>query len=161
MTIKQVLSDGKFPVKIWTDDIEDEAKQQLKNLSNMSFIHKHIAVMPDAHAGKGSTVGAVIVTRGAIIPSAVGVDIGCGMMAVKVQNLNAGHLASDKILKDLRDGIEAAIPVGFNQNKEINKRVESLFTPTYFMGNLSLSFETSLISGGNNSGTRDKMLCQM
>lgn len=106
----KVLSEGKFPVKIWTDHVEKEALEQLHNISTMPFIHKHIAVMPDVHAGKGATVGSVIPTVGAVIPAAVGVDIGCGMCAVPT-SLKAEDLPDS--LKALRMDIEQAIPVGF------------------------------------------------
>ena len=108
--IKKVLNKGKFPVKIWTDEIELEALQQLHNIANMPFIHQHIAVMPDVHYGIGATVGSVIATKKAIIPAAVGVDIGCGMMAVET-NLTANDLPES--LKEIRDDIERAIPHGF------------------------------------------------
>src|SRR5690349_10326987 len=84
MPIDVVISGGKVPVKVWAKDLENEAYQQVRNMALLPFIHKHVAVMPDAHAGKGSTVGTVIATRGAIIPAAIGVDIGCGMCAVKL-----------------------------------------------------------------------------
>lgn len=77
MPIKQVLESSHVPVKIWTDDIEDEAKQQLKNVGALPFVYRHVAAMPDAHHGIGATVGSVIATKGAICPAAVGVDIGC------------------------------------------------------------------------------------
>ena len=133
--IKKVLSDGKFPVKVWTDDIEEEALQQLRNLSNMPFIHRHVAVMPDVHAGRGSTIGTVIATKGAIIPSAVGVDIGCGMMAVKT-SLKADEISSDIVLKKLRFGIEEIVPVGFSANSEIDSYTEMIFRASYLSGNL-------------------------
>jgi len=84
MPVKNVLKTptSKHVVKVWTDDLENQAKQQLLNLSTLPFIHKHIAVMPDVHMGKGATIGSVIPTKGAIIPAAVGVDIGCGMLAI-------------------------------------------------------------------------------
>jgi len=84
---------GASPIKMWTSGVpvEAEAKQQLANTAKMPFIYKHIAVMPDVHLGKGSTIGSVIPTLGAIIPAAVGVDIGCGMMAAKT-TLNARDL---------------------------------------------------------------------
>ena len=77
--------EGGRPVKMWTKGVpvEEDAKRQLSNTAKMPFIYKHIAVMPDVHLGKGSTIGSVIPTLGAIIPAAVGVDIGCGMMAAK------------------------------------------------------------------------------
>ena len=76
---------GGVPIKAWTKgvEIEDEARQQLHNVALLPFIHKHVAVMPDCHWGMGATIGSVIPTKGAIIPAAVGVDIGCGMMAVQ------------------------------------------------------------------------------
>ena len=76
------------PIKAWTRGvpIEDAALKQLKNVASLPFIHKHVAVMPDVHWGMGATVGSVIPTVGAIIPAAVGVDIGCGMMAVRTRS---------------------------------------------------------------------------
>jgi len=102
---------GGSPVKMWTRGVpvESEARQQLANTAKMPFIYKHIAVMPDVHLGKGSTIGSVIPTLGAIIPAAVGVDIGCGMMAAKT-TLNARDLPDN--LGPLRSAIEKAIPHG-------------------------------------------------
>ncbi len=99
------------PVKMWTRGVpvEAEAKVQLSNTAKMPFIYKHIAVMPDVHVGKGSTIGSVIPTLGAIIPAAVGVDIGCGMMAAKT-TLRAADLPDN--LGPLRSAIERAIPHG-------------------------------------------------
>ncbi|MFX4486003.1 RtcB family protein, partial [Acinetobacter baumannii] len=81
------------------------------------FIYKHIAVMPDAHSGRGSTIGSVIPTLGAIIPAAVGVDLGCGMMAVRT-TLNARELPDN--LRPIRDAIENAIPVGMGKWHDLN-----------------------------------------
>ena len=89
--------------------IEPAAKQQLENISELPFIFKHIAVMPDCHLGKGATVGSVIATKGAIIPAAVGVDIGCGMIAVKTKFF-ARDLPDS--LERVRAGIERRIPLG-------------------------------------------------
>ncbi len=114
MPIKTIITKGKAPVKIYTDDIEHEAYQQLLNLSQLPFIHSHIAVMPDVHAGKGATVGSVIPTAGAIIPAAVGVDIGCGMNALRL-SIKAHDLPDN--LRSLRLFIEDAVPVGFNMHK--------------------------------------------
>ncbi len=99
------------PVKMWTQGVpvEEEAKRQLENTAKMPFIFKHLAVMPDVHLGKGSTIGSVIPTLGAIIPAAVGVDIGCGMMAAKT-SLHACDLPDN--LSALRDVIEQAVPHG-------------------------------------------------
>jgi tRNA-splicing ligase RtcB (3'-phosphate/5'-hydroxy nucleic acid ligase) len=102
---------GGSPVKMWTKGVpvEASAREQLANTARMPFIYKHIAVMPDVHLGKGSTIGSVIPTLGAIIPAAVGVDIGCGMMAAKT-TLNARDLPDN--LGPLRSAIEKAIPHG-------------------------------------------------
>ncbi|HAI69862.1 MAG TPA: RNA-splicing ligase RtcB [Gammaproteobacteria bacterium] len=113
MPIKRVLSTGRFPVKIYTDDIESEAAQQLHELSTLPFIHKHVAAMPDVHVGIGATIGSVIPTKGAIIPAAVGVDLGCGMSAVQL-SLMASDLPDN--LYGIRSKIEEAVPVGFNQH---------------------------------------------
>src|ERR687891_737714 len=89
--------------------IEQPAKQQLLNISELPFVFKHIAVMPDCHLGKGATVGSVIATKGAIIPAAVGVDIGCGMIAVKTKFF-AKDLPDN--LEETRKGIERRVPFG-------------------------------------------------
>lgn len=106
----QEVENGK-PIKLWTEGVpvEDEARQQLMNTARMPFIFKHMAVMPDVHLGKGSTIGSVIPTRGAIIPAAVGVDIGCGMMAART-TLGAADLPDN--LHGLRCAIEGAVPHG-------------------------------------------------
>lgn len=101
---------GSVPVKIWTKDIEPEALAQLKNLARLPFIAKQgVACMPDVHAGIGSTVGTVIATDKAIIPAAVGVDIGCGMVATRL-SLKASQLPDS--LAKIRSAIEAVVPMG-------------------------------------------------
>ncbi|MCD6026389.1 MAG: hypothetical protein K0R08_908 [Solimicrobium sp.] len=99
------------PIKAWTRGVlvEDAAKEQLRNVAGLPFIHKHIAVMPDVHWGMGATVGSVIATNGAIIPAAVGVDIGCGMIAQET-SLRAIDLPDSLAL--IRSDIERAIPHG-------------------------------------------------
>ena len=82
--MKRVLSDGVVPVKVWTDEIEETALEQLRNLSQLPFVHKHVTAMPDAHAVYSSTVGSVIPTKATIISAAVGVDTDCGMMAQRL-----------------------------------------------------------------------------
>lgn len=114
MPIQKIITKGKVPVKIFTDDIEPSAYQQLVNMSQMPFIHSHIAAMPDVHCGIGATVGSVIPTKGAIIPAAVGVDIGCGMNAIRL-SLKAHQLPDN--LRGLRSAIERDVPVGFNMHK--------------------------------------------
>jgi len=111
------------PVKIWAplEKVDSKALTQLKNLSALPFVFKHVAAMPDVHVGIGATVGSVIATKGALIPAAVGVDIGCGMMAVQTQ-------LSPERLKDeagkIRSRIEAAIPVGFSGNRSVEGSVD-------------------------------------
>ncbi|WP_213304318.1 RtcB family protein [Paraburkholderia sacchari] len=102
---------GGKAVKMWTQGvaIEEAARRQLRNTARMPFVFRHVAVMPDAHVGKGSTIGSVIPTQGAIIPAAVGVDIGCGMMAVRT-TLTAADLPDS--LSGVRGAIERAVPHG-------------------------------------------------
>jgi tRNA-splicing ligase RtcB len=106
-----VLETKGVPIKAWTRGVpfEAEARKQLQNLGSLPFIHKWVAAMPDVHLGKGATIGSVIPTFGAIIPAAVGVDIGCGMMAIRT-SLTGGDLPDD--LKAVRVAIEAAVPHG-------------------------------------------------
>ena len=111
------------PVKIYTSDVEQGAIQQLRNMAQLEFVHSHIAVMPDVHVGKGATVGSVIPTKSAIIPAAVGVDIGCGMNAVRL-SLTASDLPDS--LKSLRLAIEQQVPVGFNMHKQIKAKMSTL-----------------------------------
>jgi tRNA-splicing ligase RtcB len=113
MPIKQSLHKGLVPVHIYTDDIDHSAIQQLLNIANLPIVHPHVAAMPDVHAGIGATVGSVIPTRGAIIPAAVGVDIGCGMNAVRT-TLTASQLPDN--LARVRSAIETLVPVGFEQH---------------------------------------------
>jgi tRNA-splicing ligase RtcB (3'-phosphate/5'-hydroxy nucleic acid ligase) len=93
--------------------VEEEAMNQLKNVAGMPFVYKHVAAMPDVHFGMGATVGSVIATKGAIIPAAVGVDIGCGMIAGRL-NLTAKDLPDN--LHGVRDEIEKAVPHGRTDN---------------------------------------------
>lgn len=119
--MKQVIKEeGSRPIKIWTDEVEESALAQLKNLARLPFIAGNgVAAMPDVHMGKGASVGTVIATDKAIIPSAVGVDIGCGMNAVRL-SLKAADLPDS--LKVIRDQIERDIPLGAggaHQNQHI------------------------------------------
>lgn len=123
MPIQKTISKGKVPVKIYTDEVEATAMQQLYNIAQMPFIHSHIAAMPDVHAGKGATVGSVIPTKGAIIPAAVGVDIGCGMNALRL-SIKAKDLPDN--LRAVRLAIEAVIPVGFNMHKSDRARQSTI-----------------------------------
>lgn len=105
-----IMNDKKHPIKIWgRDNIDEKAIQQVNNVASMPFIFKHVAVMPDAHWGMGATIGSVIATTGAVIPAAVGIDLGCGMKATKT-SLMAADLPEN--LKELRHAIESAVPHG-------------------------------------------------
>jgi len=123
MPIYKQITKGKVPVKIFTDDIEHEAYQQLLNISQLPIIHSHVAAMPDVHFGKGATVGSVIPCKGAIIPAAVGVDIGCGMNALRL-SIKAHELPDN--MRRVRSAIEAAIPVGFDMHKTDKARASTV-----------------------------------
>jgi tRNA-splicing ligase RtcB (3'-phosphate/5'-hydroxy nucleic acid ligase) len=111
----ELIASERMPIKAWTKGvpIEESALKQLRNVASLPFIHSHVAVMPDVHWGMGATVGSVIATVGAIIPAAVGVDIGCGMMAVRT-TVRAEHLPDS--LAHIRSAIEAAVPHGRSDN---------------------------------------------
>src|SRR5271165_5646193 len=116
----KVITTEKLPIKVWSDldKVEEKAIQQLKNMAHMPFVFKHVAAMPDVHLGVGATVGSVIATKKAIIPAAVGVDIGCGMMAVKT-TLDY-KIVQDKVV-EIRKSIERSIPVGHESNNRITE----------------------------------------
>ena len=107
--------EGGVPIKAWVEGVplEDAAKQQLEQLSTVPYLHSHVAAMPDVHAGWGSTVGSVFALDGAVIPAAVGVDIGCGMAAAR---LNISASAARPFAAALRESIENAVPVGRTDN---------------------------------------------
>ena len=109
------------PLKMWTRGVpvEDSAMKQLHNVAAMPFIHKHVVAMPDVHWGIGATIGSVIATKGAVIPAAVGVDIGCGMMAVRT-DLTSHDLPDS--LAGVRSAIEAAVPHGRTDHGGKNDR---------------------------------------
>ena len=114
MPVRQVIEEGRVPVRIYTDEVEAGARQQLVNVSKLPIIHHHVAAMPDVHLGIGATVGSVIATHRAIIPAAVGVDIGCGMIAVRT-SLRASDLPDS--LRHVRTAIERAVPHGRTPGK--------------------------------------------
>ena len=119
MPIQKIIGKGRVPIKIYTDEVEPKAMQQLYNIAQLPFIHSHVAAMPDVHAGIGATVGSVIPTKEAIIPAAVGVDIGCGMNAIRL-SLKAHDLPDN--LRSVRHAIENAIPVGFEMHTQDRAR---------------------------------------
>lgn len=100
MPIQHVITSQRVPVKIWTDDVDERSKAQLANIASLPFIHHHVAAMPDVHLGIGATIGSVIATHKAIIPAAVGVDLGCGMVAARL-SLTANDLDEKALKKSL------------------------------------------------------------
>lgn len=122
--MKRIIQDeGSKPIHIWTEDVEEGAMQQLRNVAKLPFIHPHgVAAMPDVHWGIGATVGSVIATKGAIIPAAVGVDIGCGMNAVRT-SLKASDLPDS--LAEIRHSIERGVPTGFGEHSKESKLAQN------------------------------------
>ena len=112
--IKRVIGTERVPIKLWLDDIEDGALQQARNLANLPFVYKWVAIMPDSHQGYGMPIGGVIATTGVIIPNAVGVDIGCGMAAIRTSLTEI----DTETLKRVMEKIREQIPVGFNHQAE-------------------------------------------
>lgn len=124
MTVKQeILVEGGVPVKIWTDDVDAGSIRQLTNVAKLPFVFHHVAAMPDVHVGMGATIGSVIATKGAIIPAAVGVDIGCGMLAVRT-NLKKAD-TDEATLREAFRSILRRTPVGFQQHKDKNVHLEA------------------------------------
>lgn len=111
----------RVPIKAWTDyvPVEEGAMKQLQNVANLPFIYKHVAVMPDCHVGIGATIGSVIATKGAVCPASAGVDLGCGVMAVKT-NITASQLPDN--LAEIRTDIEKAVPHGRTNNGQRGDR---------------------------------------
>ena len=122
MPIKQIIESSRVPVKIWTNDVDEGSVRQLKNVADLPFVFHHVAAMPDVHVGMGATIGSVIATRGAVIPAAVGVDIGCGMAAVKL-NLERSELTEKQLVAAFQ-AILRRTPVGLTQHREKNCRTE-------------------------------------
>ncbi len=116
MPVRQEIAEGLVPVKVYTGEIEPAARAQLVNISRLPIVHHHVAAMPDVHLGIGATVGSVIPTKRAIIPAAVGVDIGCGMMAARL-SLTANEL-DEQSLKKTFGQISRDVPVGFGQHRD-------------------------------------------
>ena len=132
--MEKVIMGTRLPAKLWLDEVEDSCMSQIMDLTSLPFAFKHIAIMPDAHAGKGMPIGGVLATNGVIVPNAVGVvqlnsskkgqktfsvllDIGCGMCAIKT-NLKAEDFSYTD-LTSIMSKIRAVVPLGFDhQNKK-------------------------------------------
>jgi tRNA-splicing ligase RtcB (3'-phosphate/5'-hydroxy nucleic acid ligase) len=118
--VLQEINEGRVPVRIYTGEVDAVSRQQLVNISKLPIVHHHVAAMPDVHLGIGATVGSVIPTLKAIIPAAVGVDIGCGMIAARL-SLTSNEL-EEKSLRKVFDQITRDVPVGFDQHDERDAR---------------------------------------
>lgn len=152
--MKKVITSEKYPIKLWLDDIDEKTMDQVVNLANLPFVHSHVSLMPDAHSGYGMPIGGVLATRDVIIPNAVGVDIGCGMCAVKT-NLKAKELPK-KMLLSIMGEIRKRIPLGFKHHKD--KQDEELMPQNYDIENMEvvkMQYEPALkqigtLGGGNH-----------
>jgi len=116
MPVKQIIEEGRVPVRVYTADVEPSARQQLVNISRLPILHHHVAAMPDVHTGIGATVGSVIATDRAIIPAAVGVDIGCGMIAARTTL--TGNQLDQRSLRRIFEQITRDVPVGHGQHRD-------------------------------------------
>ena len=151
----KVISTENLPIKLWLENIEDGALAQAKNLANLPFAFKHIAIMPDSHQGYGMPIGGVLATKGVVIPNAVGVDIGCGMCAVRT-SLKSISQHQIKILfggsKDYHGGIRSIVPVGFSHH---GKRQDANLLPYPKLGKITYQESGSALKqigtlGGGN-----------
>ena len=129
----ETIDGARAPIKAWTHGVpvEDEARKQLLQTADLPFVGPHVAVMPDVHWGMGSTVGSVVPTEGAIVPACVGVDLGCGMVAVRT-NLDSRALGDNG--QAVRDAIERSVPHGRTDNGGVNDRGAWGDAPTLVRG---------------------------
>ena len=152
--MKKIIDTERIPIKLWLDEVDDQTLYQAKNLANLPFAFKHIALMPDAHSGYGMPIGGVMAADKVIVPNAVGIDIGCGMCAVKT-NLRINPNIR-KRLKDIVGDIRERVPVGFKHHKRAQD--ENLMPEGYEIDNLevvSSEYESALrqlgtLGGGNH-----------
>lgn len=143
------------PVKIWTNNVEETAMHQIENLTTLPFLYHHLAIMPDVHAGKGMPIGGVLACEDAVIPNAVGVDIGCGMCAVKT-NWKVSTIDQDVLRKQIMRGIRKRIPLGRDHHKQ---RQDEKFLPQgYDIESMEIvkrriqavTYEVGTLGGGNH-----------
>ncbi len=150
--MEKVINTEKVPIKLWLREIEEGALQQARNIANLPFTFKHIALMPDCHEGFGMPIGGVLATKDVIVPNAVGLDIGCGMCAVKTSLTDISTSQLKKIMGRIRE----MVPLGFVHHK--NKQPVSLMPPTSNLisgGVVEREFENALtqigtLGGGNH-----------
>lgn len=140
---------NRLPIKSWCSDIESGALAQVTNLANLPFAFRHIALMPDCHQGYGMPIGGVLATKDVIIPNAVGVDIGCGMCAVKTSIKDIDN----ETLKELMGGIRKVIPVGFNKHKEPQDNdfiLPGEYGPVISQEEKNIDYQIGTLGGGNH-----------
>jgi tRNA-splicing ligase RtcB (3'-phosphate/5'-hydroxy nucleic acid ligase) len=145
----KVIDTERIPVKLWLSDIEDGALEQALSLAMLPFAFKHIAIMPDSHVGYGMPIGGVMATEGVVVPNAVGVDIGCGMCAVKTSLTDIDVVT----LKNIMGLIRECIPVGFAHNKEKNKWYGDMFLPDIDIINQEIDnscYQIGTLGSGNH-----------
>ena len=143
------------PVKIWTDTVEESAMRQIENLTTLPFLFHHLAIMPDVHAGMGMPIGGVLACKDVVIPNAVGVDIGCGMCAVKT-NWKVTDIPTEVLRKQIMRGIRKRIPLGMDHHKEAQD--EKYLPSGYDIDKLevvkrrenSIRHEVGTLGGGNH-----------
>lgn len=116
--MKTIITSEKKPIKLWLDDMDAGALEQAKNLANLPFVHSHVSIMPDAHQGYGMPIGGVLATAEVVIPNAVGVDIGCGMCAVRTSLTDI----SPEKLKAILSRIRNTVPLGFKHHRHNQDR---------------------------------------
>lgn len=150
--MEKVISTERIPIKLWLNDIEEGVLEQVKNLANLPFSFKHISIMPDSHQGYGMPIGAVMATKNIVVPNAVGVDIGCGMCAVKT--LFKTDKFTTPILKELVEKIKEVIPVGFNKHdtEQDNKLMPDLpdISPIVWQEKENALKSLGTLGGGNH-----------
>ena len=143
------------PVKIWTDNVEESAMRQIENLTTLPFPLHHLAIMPDVHAGMGMPIGGVLACNDAVIPNAVGVDIGCGMCAVKT-SWKLENITPEVLRKKIMRGIRKRIPLGMDHHKEPQ---DEAYLPTGHdidktvivkQRHISITKEVGTLGGGNH-----------
>ncbi len=143
------------PVKIWTDNLEESALRQIENLTKLPFLYHHLAIMPDVHAGMGMPIGGVLACVDAVIPNAVGVDIGCGMCAVKT-NWKVSDIPLEVLRKQIMKGIRERIPLGMEHHEELQD--EKYLPEGYDIDSMvivkqrqqSIRHEVGTLGGGNH-----------
>lgn len=147
--MKVFKESGRLPIKMWGDEIEGNAMKQAVNLSQLPFAFRHIALMPDCHMGYGMPIGGVLATKDVIIPNAVGVDIGCGMCAVKTSLTKI----SPEVIKKIMSKIRQVIPVGFKKHKEPQKNdfvLPGEWGKVISQEEANIDYQIGTLGGGNH-----------